>query len=91
MGLVKCLKAPYLSGSCRGKSIESLLVEGQPKGALYINKVSLFLVGDGFCFTGRANLVPSTYLGHAALSSPRNPRASRDSIPVTGFDIQGSL
>lgn len=68
MGLVKCLpRLPVWQQQRQDPTIPS--VEGQQKELLYINKMSLILFGDGFCFTGAANLAPSTYLGHTAFSS----------------------
>lgn len=68
MGLVKCLpRLPVWQQQRQDPTVPS--VEGQQKEVLYINKVSLILLGDGFCFTEAANLAPSTYLGHATFSS----------------------
>lgn len=71
MELVKYLRRLPVQQQRQESRVPS--VEGQQKGALYINKVSLILLDDGFCFTGTANLVPSTHLGHAAFLLPRNP------------------
>lgn len=65
MGLIKCLPGLAVWKQQRqDPTVPS--AEGQQKEVLYINKVSPILLGDGFCFTGAANLTPSTYLGHAA-------------------------
>lgn len=87
MGLIKCLPGLAVWKQQRqDPTVPS--AEGQQKEVLYINKVSPILLGDGFCFTWGSKSDTFHISGSCCLEILR---ASRNSIPVTGFDIQGSL